>query len=187
MGLKELYKEYSRLRRNLTKVIGRDFAKGNKRAAEYMPGGQIHSMFMKSIAEIKALPGRKGWSKAQLERDMQLRIEDLQRIKDTGDIGIRAARQRQAAANEAILETLHESGYEHISKSTLKSFGRFMDAMREQYGKKLPNSIEMAEFFNDLKYRTKKKSTSFIVELWNDYVAGGYDETDSGNRYLFRS
>lgn len=91
---------------------------------------------------------------------------------------------REKSINKKIVESLKKSGYEHISQSQLKKFGQFMDAMRDKYGKKLPNSETMAEFFDSLKYNTKRKSTEDLVKLWEDFEENGY-EPDNGNQDLF--
>lgn len=89
-------------------------------------------------------------------------------------------RERQKLINEKIVKSLKESGFEHIPKSQLKKFGRFMDAMRKQYGKKIPDSDTMAEFFNNLTYSTKKKSLKTIVDLWEEYKNNGYQQPNGG-------
>lgn len=93
-------------------------------------------------------------------------------------------RERQKLINEKIVKSLKESGFEHIPKSQLKKFGRFMEAMRKQYGKKIPDSDTMAEFFNNLTYSTKKKSLKTIVDLWEEYKNNGYQQPN-GSEDLF--
>lgn len=93
-------------------------------------------------------------------------------------------RERKKLINEKIVKSLKESGFEHIPKSQLKKFGRFMDAMRKQYGKKIPDSDTMAEFFNNLTYSTKKKSLKTIVDLWEEYKNNGYQQPN-GSEDLF--
>ena len=93
-------------------------------------------------------------------------------------------RQVRKERDEAMVNALHNAGYEHIQKSTLKNFGRFMDAMREKYGKKLKQSIIIAEFFDNLKYNVKKKATADLVSLWQEFEENGY-KPDSDNVNLF--
>lgn len=93
-------------------------------------------------------------------------------------------RERQKLINEKIVKSLKESGFEHIPKSQLKKFGRFMDQMRKQYGKKIPDSDTMVEFFNNLSYATKRKSLKTIVNLWEEYKNNGYQPT-YGSQDLF--
>lgn len=93
-------------------------------------------------------------------------------------------RERQKLINKKIVKSLKESGYEHIPQSQLKKFGRFMDQMRKQYGKKIPDSDTMAEFFNNLTYATKRKSLNTIVSLWEEYKNNGYQPT-YGSQDLF--
>ena len=57
--------------------------------------------------------------------------------------------------------------------------------MRNRYGSKNPVSEEQAEFFDSLKYNTKRKSTQTLVDLWEDYVNNDY-APDESNIDLFR-
>lgn len=95
-------------------------------------------------------------------------------------------RERQKLINEKIVKSLKESGFEHIPKSQLKKFGRFMEEMHGKYGKKLPDSDTMAEFFNNLTYSTKKRRMSFILKIWEEYKDNGYVPTEKHqNQDLF--
>lgn len=191
MSMPELRKEYTVLRDIFQKRVRRMYNAGIQEAKDYMRGGE---MYVPKLSErpllrpFLQLPGVD--QRAALVYEVQL----LNKLVGSRERGLPAAgtfsitgKKREAVnVNDKILKTLHESGYEHITKSTLKKFGRFMDAMRQQYGRKLPNSAEMAEFFETLKYNTKRKSTSFLVDLWKDFEKNGY-EPDYGNRDLFRA
>ena len=191
---KELRSYYSDLRDIFKKQITRLSQKSPEQARKYQPGGPL---YFGTLAERKQLPYLRGQSSEVLRRDLERATKELSEliiqrdisgkiITDTGynvpSIAFRKAQARER--NEAMITALHSAGYEHISKSTLKNFGRFMDQMRLQYGRKLPNSTLMVEFFDSLKYNTKRKSVSFIAELWEDYKNNGY-EPDNGNEDLF--
>ena len=191
---KELRAYYSDLRDIFKKQITRLAQKFPSEAKNYQPGGPL---YFGTLAERKQLKYLQGQSPEVLRRDLERATKELseliiQRDKlgkiktDTGynvpSIAFRKAQAKER--NEAMIKALHSAGYEHISRSTLKNFGRFMDQMRIQYGKKLPNSELMAEFFDSLKYNTKKRATSELVQLWEEFQKNGYEPND-GNEDLF--
>ena len=193
LSSKELRSYYSNLRDIFQKQIKRYAVKYPEQAAKYQKGGFL---YYPTIAERKKLPYLKNQSEEVQRRDLIRASKELSQLtlqRQNGKIltdvlyNVPSVAFRKAKAKErdsAIVNTLHEHGYEHISKSTLKNFGKFMDEMRSQYGKKLPNSTLMAEFFDNLKYNTKRKSTSFVVELWEDYKNNGY-QPSYGSEDLF--
>lgn len=191
---KELRSYYSDLRDIFKKQITRLAQKSPEQARKYQPGGPL---YFGTLAERKQLKYLQGQSLEVLRRDLERATKELSEliiqrdksgkiITDTG-YNVPALSFRKAKVRErdnAIVEALHNFGYLHISRSTLKNFGRFMDQMRIQYGKKLPNSELMAEFFDSLKYNTKKRATAELFQLWEDYQKNGY-EPDNGNEDLF--
>ena len=191
---KELRSYYSDLRDIFKKQITRLAQKFPEQARKYQPGGPL---YFGTIAERKQLKYLQGQSPEVLRRDLERATKELseliiQRDKsgeiktDTGyNIPSIAFKKAQAKErNDAMINALHSAGYEHISKSTLKNFGRFMDRMRQQYGKKLPNSTLVVEFFDSLKYNTKRKATQDLVNLWQEFEKNGYEPND-GNEDLF--
>ena len=187
----ELRKEYTKLRDIFSKRVKRLAATGSQKVTPYQEGG--YSFFPKLVdfAESRGVVG-KGVEiqKAALLRD----VEDLTNLlgQRAGDykiteysFGLEGMRKKRKGQNAKILESLHDAGYEHISKTTLSSFGRFMDEMRRMYGKKNPNSEEQAEFFDSLKYNIKRRSTQYIVDMWREFERNGY-ELNNGNIDLFR-
>lgn len=180
---KAAQKEYMRMRAAFMKRAKRAQAAGMKEASIYLKGGYA---YLPSITEIKKLPYLTGANADVYKRDLSRRLEITERLLSTGTASLKAYRARQRERDAAIINTLHDNGYEHISKSNLKKFGQFMDAMREQYGKRLPNSEQMAEFFDSLKYNTKRKSLDYILDLWGEFESNGY-EPDPDNYDLFRS
>lgn len=189
MDIRELRKEYTTLRDIFKKRVERLYNAGDPRAAAYMPGGE--SEFYKLSERPQKRPYLQNPEvdqRAALAYEVKL-LTDLIGGRDRGlpaegSFSVTGKKREKVNVDNKILKTLHESGYEHITKSTLKKFGRFMDAMRQQYGRKLPNSAEMAEFFESLKYNTKRRSTQFIVDLWEDFKRNGY-KPDYGNVDLF--
>lgn len=191
---KELRAYYSNLRDIFRKQIIRFAKKYPEQARKYQPGGYL---YFGTLEERKQLKYLRGQPPEVLRRDLERAIKELsgliiQRDKsgaintDTGysvpSIEFKKAKQKKRDA--FVIKSLHNAGYKHISKSTLKNFGRFMDQMREQYGKKLPNSDLMVEFFDSLRYDVKRISTSFLVDLWKDFEKNDY-KPDVTNESLF--
>lgn len=185
----QLRKEFTTMRDIFQKRVKRLAASGSKKAEPFLPGGY------REIPTLKQMYGSdysKGLTAAQRVEMLRTEVKDLANLlgrREQGRIvgtefSISALMLKRKAYDEQIVNSLHNAGYEHISKSTLRNFGKFMDAMRTQYGKKLPNSEEMAEFFDSLKYNTKKRSTQFIVDLWTEFEKNGY-EPDHGNQDFF--
>ena len=189
MSISELRKEYTTLRDIFQKRVKRLYKAGDPRASAYMPGGELE------IYKLSERPQKRPYlqnpevdQRAALAYEVKL-LTDLiggreRGLPSAGTFSLTGFARQRRERDLGIVSALHEAGYEHISKTTLRGFGRFMDKMREKYGKKLPNSEEMAEFFDSLKYNTKRRSTQFIVDLWEDFERNGY-KPDYGSVDLF--
>lgn len=178
---KALRREYTRLRDIFQKRIKRGAEHGLKSSQLYLKG---QYGYIPTLKEREQIPYLKGQNSEVMKRDLQFRVKELERLVSEGVGSISRSLRLTRERDKTVLTALSNAGYEHITKSTLKNFGKFMDAMREQYGKKLPNSEEMAEFFDSLKYNTKRKSTAFLVNLWEEYQKNGM-EPDYGSQDLF--
>lgn len=190
-GLKQTTTYYSNLRDILHKQIERFGTKYPEQAKIYKSGGYLYQPKVKEIHAQYGVYGAEA-----VRREMQFRIVDM--LNWTSPVEVEGYRRpslksyakdrriKEKALESALksIQTLRGRGYEHIKKSTIKKFGQFMDQMRVQYGKKLKNSEEMVEFFDSLKYNTKRKSTQFIVNLWKEFEKNGY-EADESNYDLF--
>lgn len=175
-------KIYSEYRSIFNKRIGRLQKAGYaKRAEPYAEGGHLAFPL---VAERLA-----GESDAEQLRSLRMGIRELTNLlrEDTSSVSYSVSGIREAAKryDERIIDSLHRSGLEHISKSTVKKFGSFMDMMRQEYGKKLPNSDLLAQFFDQLKYKNKKRSNEWLMKAWREYESNGYD-IDESNQDLFR-
>ena len=136
LGEKELRKYYSSLRDIFEKQTKRFEAKFPEKARPYRPGG---ASYFGKIAELKEeYKDQESFIRAIRKKTQALEELTISRTK-TGKIvtdtlyNIPSLSFRSAkisARDKNILDTLHESGFEHISKSTLKNFGNFMDEMR---------------------------------------------------------
>lgn len=176
-------KEYIRLRDIFQKRIKRASKQGLKEAKLYEKGKYG---YIPTLKERLDLPYLQGQDKEVLDRDLEFRVAELTRLVNEGIGSLSRSAELTMERDKAVLKALSNAGYDRITRSTLKNFGRFMDAMRQQYGKKLRNSEEMVEFFDSLKYNVKRKSTAFLLELWKEYCANGM-EPDYGNQDLFYS
>lgn len=185
MSYAELRSTYSNLRTIFNKRVNRAVAAGLGAARAYSVGGVRE--FPKLVNRFAAR-GEQGLAVEDRARALGYDIKELVNLLQGGyssaPISITQVRERAKSRDQQIISSLHDAGYEHIQKTTLRQFGRFMDAMREQYGRKLPNSEEMAEFFDSLKYNTKRRSTQYIVDLWREFERNGY-QSDNGNTDLF--
>lgn len=188
MSYGELRKEFTTLRDIFQKRIKRLAAAGDKRASAFLNGPAA----IPTLKELAAKPYMKNASPGMMHEAVLRETEQLINLVGptsgtvargaTSIIGLRKQRKER---DNALVKKLRESGYEHISKSTIKKFGQFMEEMRNRYGSKNPVSEEQAEFFDSLKYNTKRKSTQTLVDLWEDYVNNDY-APDESNIDLFR-
>lgn len=182
----ETRKEYTRLRDIFQKRVKRLAEAGyTQKAAPYQPGGYY---FFPKQKDLMNRAGVKPLTEAQRTGMLKTLIKDLTNLigpsAKESPVSIKGIREKKRRENAAVLTSLQSAGYDRISQSTLKNFGRFMDEMRKMYGKKNPNSEEQAEFFNSLKYRTKRKETRTIVDLWREYERNGF-KPDYGSQDLF--
>lgn len=191
MSIKELRKEYTVLRDIFEKRRKRGEKAGIEQFKIYAPGEWAA---VPTLTLIRQYEKMQDLTLEEVQRDLIFRVRELTNLVGTrenglpaiGTLSISGKRKQKKEDNAKLVKALHEAGYEHISASTLKNFGRFMDEMRKQYGKKLPNSAEMAEFFESLKYNTKRRATQFIAQLWEEYKNNGYEPT-YGSYDLFRT
>lgn len=194
---RELKFYYTTVRDVFQKQLKRFAQRDPGRAAIYQPGGM---RYFPTLTEqrTKPAPYMRGQSPEVYRRELVRMAQELTELTPrkntrTGYFetssglfipSVSYQRQVRKERDEAMVNALHNAGYEHIQKSTLKNFGRFMDAMREKYGKKLKQSIIIAEFFDNLKYNVKKKATADLVSLWQEFEENGY-KPDSDNVNLF--
>ena len=185
MSYSSIRSTYSNLRTIFNKRIKRAIKQGIPGVGAYAQGGP---MFFPKLNNRFVARGEQGLSVEDMHLALQYDVKELVNLLSEDiynePLSISGFKRREREMQSKMISSLHDSGYKNISKTTLSNFGRFMEAMREQYGKKRPPSEEMAEFFNSLKYNTKRKGTRTIIELWEDYVKNGYQPSDA-NADLF--
>lgn len=179
MSTAELRKAYTQMRDIWQKRKKRLEARNAEEVQDYLEGGY------KEILRLDQLAARPGIAQGGPEvlhgailAEAKNLVNLLGERKDgkiqPGVLSLSGLESRHKANEQAILETLHAKGKEHISKSQLKKFGRFMDAMRAQYGKKNPGSEAEARWFDSLKYSAKRIRLSELQEMYERYVDNDY-------------
>lgn len=179
MSYSQLRKEYTTMRDIFQKRIKRMSNIGIEAAQPYLEGGYA---FIPTIRDLASRRGIQNLGPEGLHRAILMEAKELvnllgQRSEGritTGTFSLEGMRQKQKTNTEKILESLQSNGKKHITKSTLKKFGKFMDAMRGQYGKKNPGSEREALWFESLKYDTKRMGLKKIKEMWERYEANNY-------------
>lgn len=177
---KELRKYYSSLRDIFQKQTKRLEKVNPKQAKPYRPGG---ISYFGTIAEQKKQVSNKEELRRQLIKSAQA-LEGLTITRTTtGKIvtdttynvpSLAYKKAKKAKKDQAIVASLLNAGFTHITKDVLENFGAFMDEMREQYGKKLPDSIIMAEFYDNLTKDAKKKDANQLREIYNIWKENKY-------------
>lgn len=192
MSLKQISSTYTGLRDIFNKRMVRLEKTGNRQAQLFVSG---NAPFGRKIGVIKNQPYLKNAGTEALRQALIRETQDVINLlgapsgghgASASSLSIMGLRKQRKDINSKISESLRQSGYDKISPGMIKKFGRFMDAMREQYGYKLKQSILMVEFFDSLKYSSKRKGLSDLVDLWKDFEANDYQPTNE-NIYLFRS
>lgn len=185
LGESQLRKTYRDYQRIFSKRVERLAAAGyGNLVRPYRKGG---FNYIPSISKRKTT----GMTKEEKIRDLRMGVKELVTLLTGGDsasvgLSISAIKKTKRENDARIRDAFKASGFKHVSRSMVKKFGRFMDAMRAEYGKKLPNSDMMVAFFDSLKYETKRMSLDKIVDLWHKYEANGYAPSED-NIDLFRT
>ena len=158
-SLSELKKAYTALRDAFVKQRDR-LAAGTEAQQEYaapfMSGGSQEW----KVAKLSQITGREYWkqgldAKAQ-QREMKLRVEELQVLVESPRYSLSGWREIERRTVAA----LQEHGYENITKSNLKQFGVYMEAMRDLYGEQFFPSAEVAEAYESEVGTAGRKLTS---------------------------
>ncbi len=135
-------------------------------AAPFQAGG---SKELKTLAQLKQLP-RKGWSKAQLRREMEMRVKELQVLERSE----RTSLSGWANIEKRTVSALQRAGYKNINKSNLKSFGDYMEKMRSVFGNKIFPSEEAAELYDTVAGESGKVSESELFNRLSEMVGDSF-------------
>lgn len=189
MSFSELKKEFTALRDIFQKRVKRMAGAGIKKAEPYINGPAA----IPTLSGLKEKPYIRNADPSVFQAAVLRETENLVNllgpgigVTETGSFSISGLRKARTHEESFVAKSLQKAGYGHISKSTIRNFGRFMDAMREEYGKKNPQSEEQAEFFESLKYNAKRKATKSLMDAWKEFAKNGYKPNES-NADLFRT
>lgn len=142
-SVRELKKEYTKLRNQFQKQIGR-LAKVDQstRVQQFLPGGY---KFQKTIKDIENLRGRQNWTEKAVKEDWAMRVSELKQLTQARSLSLSG---RKLIRKEAI-QTLRESGYSSITASNFDKFVSFMNFAKSQGVLDEYDSNQIAEAFND--------------------------------------
>lgn len=154
-----LKKEYSRLRSQFQKQIGRLAAVDkSKRIQAFMPGGY---KYQRTIKDIEQLRGRKSWSAKARREDWARRIAELQSLTSARSLSLSGRKQIRKEA----LATLKESGLTSINASNYDKFISFM------------NFAKQAGVLDEYASNT-------VADAFNEWIGGGTIEDESLAAYI---
>lgn len=144
LGLKELRKEYSRLRAIAVKRIKR------LKESEFADAEILKYNTVEYYTPLKGMT----------VRDIQYKISDLARFLDSPVSTVTGQRKRQAQT----LATLKRHGYGFVTAKNLLSFGRWMEYAKAKAMSKYFDSERAAEIFRDAEEETGAE------EMYKEYT-----------------
>lgn len=149
-SIRDLKKEYSRLRWNFLKQITRlaEAQPNNKKAAQYLKGGYKYPL---EIAKIKELKGRKNWTEKEFRADWAVRVAELQGLTQAKTLSLSGQRE----IRNSIISSLNNAGYTSINRKNFNKFTSLMNFLKSQGV--LPELYEGTNF----------------TEQVNDWIDGG--------------
>ena len=162
--------------------------------------------YFHTLAERPNIPYLKGQSAEVMRRDLERSVKELSQLiiqrdlsgKILTDTGynvpsISFEKARTSKINKQLFQMIKKEYYHNIDVKTSKTFkqngfnispgmvkklGKFMDRLRIEYGKKIPGSDKVVEFFSNLRYDVKRKSIEYLYDLYKDWERNGYETTD---------
>ncbi len=167
-SMSELKKAYTALRDAFVKQRDR-LAAGTEAQQEYAAPFLAGGSQEWKVAKLSQITGREYWkrgldAKAQ-QREMKLRVEELQILVESPRYSLSGWREIE----KRTVSALQEHGYENITKSNLKQFGVYMEAMRDLYGEQFFPSAEVAEAYeSEVGKAGRKLSSSELGNLIMD-------------------
>ena len=140
---KELKKEYTRLRDQFQKQIGR-LAKvdTSSRVTAFLEGGY---KYQRKIKEIENLRGRQHWSEKAIREDWARRVAELKSLTEARSLSLSG---RKAIRKDTI-QQLQEQGFTSINNKNFDKFTSFMNFAKAQGVLDEYDSNNVAEAFDD--------------------------------------
>ena len=118
---KDLKKEYTRLRNQFQKQIGRlaqvDLS---QKVQAFLPGGY---KFQRTIKDIEQLRGRKNWSEKARKEDWARRVAELQQLTEARSLSLSGRKK----IRQETIQSLKEQGFESINNKNFDKFTSFMN------------------------------------------------------------
>ena len=180
MDYGQVKKEYTRLRDIFRKRVERASKKGLKEAEKYRLGGALEFGYISQETF--------GQTADQARRTLIRAITELNRLIFGGQgqmaFGLGSKGRKKRSDSTEIADVFQRHGH-NIAKSVVKNLTGLLELLRQEYGKKLPGSMEVVEWFEGLKYKYKRASPAKLKQLWEDFVSNGYQEPENGNYDLF--
>lgn len=124
--VRELKKEYTRLRDQFQKQIGR-LAKQytGPRVQAFMKGGY---KFQRTIKEIENLRGRQTWSEKAIREDWARRVSELKGLTEARSLSLSGLK----AIRKDTINALRERGFTSINERNFGKFSTFMAFAKAQ-------------------------------------------------------
>lgn len=176
--MEEYENRYRALRRNI-----RRRALALKKAG-YIEGEEMLTpgteLYLKSVTEIRNAPYMQTLSAEEKTRAWEHAIRIAEQTRERPGLFLSDKGKLTKATLKAI-NTLQDRGY-RINRGNISSFGRFMDRMRHEYGKRMRFSEMMVEFFDDLNLNAQRGNLDTLVRAWEEYRDNDFEFTDEQDR-----
>lgn len=163
-SIRDLKKEYTKLRNQFQKQIGRLAAVDqSQKVQSFLPGGY---KFQRKIKDIENLRGRKNWSEKAIREDWARRVSELQQLTKARSLSLSG---RKAIRKDTI-QALKEQGYENINNSNFDKFVNFMNYAKRNGVLDEYNSETVAESFDQWLSGgiLDNEELSIIIQEWDE-------------------
>lgn len=141
-SIRDLKKEYTRLRNKFQKQIGRlAQVDPSARVKSFLPGGY---KFQRTIKEIENLRGRQHWSEKAKREDWARRLTELRGLTEARSLSLSGRRQIRKDA----IQQLRDDGFDNINEGNFDKFTSFMNFAKAQGVLNQYDSNEVAEAFD---------------------------------------
>lgn len=165
-SVRELKREYSRLRDQFQKQIGR-LAKvdTSARIQAFTKGGY---KFQRTIKEVENLRGRQNWSEKAIREDWARRVAELKGLTEARSLSLSGRKQ----IRKDTIQALKDQGFNSITEKNFDKFTSFMNFAKAQGVLNEYESSNVAEAFNDWLESgiLQDETLGGYIEEWNAAV-----------------
>lgn len=138
--------------------------------------------YLRSVTELRKASFMQSLSNEEKTRAWQHQLRIAQQLESTPDLFL-SDRGRISKATRKAIAKLKQKGYT-IGKGNIDAFGRFMNRMRAEYGKRMKFSEEMVEFFDSLNVNAQHGNVDDLVTAWEEYRENGFEfDTEQARLY----